>query len=196
MAQARKNTDLLLWAALALPWSYMVARYMTGAFTYGEFIHASGDWSAWLLMATLAVTPLKLMFPTARWPKELLVRRRYFGVASFLYAVPHVAAYVIRLPGERIAGEALEPGMAVGWIAFAIFLPLAATSNDSAVRVLGARWKTLHRFVYVAAILTFVHWVLTAFDPTVGAIHLGALAALEGYRIWKTQRLRRAQGDA
>jgi sulfoxide reductase heme-binding subunit YedZ len=187
MAKAPKKANLL-WLVLISPGCYLVAGYVTGHLTYGQFIHATGDWSAWLLMATLAVTPLRLMFRRAAWPGALLRRRRYLGVASFLYAVPHVAAYVIRLPGERILGEAFEPGMLAGWIAFAIFLPLAVTSNDAAVRALGAKWKILHRFVYLAAVLTFTHWVMTAFDPTVGALHLGALAALECYRVWATRR--------
>ena len=181
------NAPLSLWIVLAIPWCAIIMLYVTGEYTYGEFILASGDWSAWLLMATLAISPIKLMFPTSPWPLWLLQRRRYFGVASFMYAAPHVIAYLIRLPADRILSEMTEPGIMTGWIALAIFLPLAITSNNAAVRALGRRWKSLHRLVYIAAILIFAHWILTAFDPMTGAIHAGVLAVLEGYRVWKVR---------
>ena len=69
-----------------------------------------------------------------------------------------------------------------------IFVPLAITSNDVSVRRLRRLWKRLHRWVYAAALLTFAHWVITAYDPTAGLIHLAVLAALEGFRLWKTNR--------
>ena len=65
----------------------MTVRYMTGGLYYGEFIHATGDFSARLLIITLAVTPLRLMFPKSRWTTWLLQSRRYFGVAAFAYAL-------------------------------------------------------------------------------------------------------------
>ena len=71
-------------------------------------------------------------------------------------------------------------------------LVLAATSNDAAVRSLRARWKWLHRAVYVAAALTFGHWVLTAFDPTTAYVHLGILAALQALRLLR-YRVRAAE---
>jgi len=184
------NSPITIWLLLALPWCYMIERYASGTLVYGEFIHISGDYSAQLLIITMALTPLRLMFPTQRWPVWLLQRRRYFGVAAFLYAVPHVAAYVLRFPLERVGGEALEPGMLTGWLALAIFLPLAVTSNDASLRALGRRWKTLHRLVYAAAALTFAHWLLTAFDPTLGTVHLAVLVVLESYRVWATHRRR------
>ena len=191
----RKNFDMqraLLWAALALPWCYMVFAYANGTLVYGAFIHWTGDVSAWLLMATLALTPLRLIFPGRRWTRWLLQNRRYFGVASFMYALPHVLAYVVRQPWARVSGEALEPGMAAGWLALAIFVPLAVTSNDAAVRALGRRWKSLHRWVYAAAVLTFVHWVMTAFDPAVGIAHAVALIGIEAVRVGLQRRRRGA----
>jgi len=178
------NTIYILWALLAAPWVVMTIRYMTGGLYYGEFIHATGDFSARLLIFTLAVTPLRLMFPRSSWTIWLLKNRRYFGVAAFAYAAPHVLAYVWKLASvSRIIEEGAEPGMWTGWIAFIIFLALAITSNNYATRKLGRRWKILHRFVYLAAILTFVHWVLLAFNPVSGLVHAGVLVALETYRV-------------
>ncbi len=181
------NSTGILWLVLSAVWLVTIARYATGGAVYGEFIHATGEWSVRLMMVAMAATPLRLLFPGRGWTAWLLKHRRHFGVASFAFAVPHLAAYVLRLDGPRIASEAIEPGMLTGWIAFLIFLALAVTSNDTFVRKLGRQWKLLHRFVYVAAILTFAHWILTAYDPAAGIAHLIVLAALEMFRVWRVR---------
>ncbi|HSC13540.1 MAG TPA: ferric reductase-like transmembrane domain-containing protein [Gammaproteobacteria bacterium] len=174
----------LLAALLAVPWAWLAFGYLTGRLFYGEMVHASGEWAIWCLMAALAVTPLRRLFPRQAWTAWLLPRRRYLGVAAFAYAALHTAVYVLRqgdLP--RLLAEALEAGLLTGWLAFAIFVPLAITSNDASARRLGRGWKRLHRAVYAAAILSFVHWILVAFDPTVAYAHLGVLATLETIRL-------------
>jgi sulfoxide reductase heme-binding subunit YedZ len=80
-----------------------------------------------------------------------------------------------------------------GWIAFLIFAALAITSNDASVRLLKRGWKKLHMLVYLGALLTFAHWVLTAFDPLLGYIHAGVLAAIETLRV-VLQMSKRAKG--
>ena len=185
------NSRWFFWLALASPGVVTIVRYATGATFYGEVVHGTGDLSAQLLIATLAVTPLKLMFPGRRWVRWLMIRRRHLGVASFGYAVFHTGVYLARIADlGDVLGDAVEPGLLTGWLALAVFVPLAVTSNDASVRRLRRVWKRLHRWVYAGAILTFAHWVLTAFDPTVGLIHAAVLAALEAYRIWKTARIR------
>ncbi len=163
------NSRYLLWAALALPVAVQTYRYSAEGIYYGEYLHWTGLWATYLLMLTLAITPLRLVVGAADWMRWLGKHRRDFGVASFAYASAHTVAYLARKADvSLIVDEALSAGMATGWIAFLMFLPLALTSNDYAVRKLKKRWKTLHRLVYVAALLTFAHWVLTAFDPTAG----------------------------
>jgi len=176
---------LILWALLALPAGVIAARYATDAMGYGEVIHATGVWSVRLLIVTLAASPLRLAFPRAAWAMWLVRRRRDFGVATFGYALFHLAVYLARkaeLP-ILIVREGLEPGMAVGWIAFLAFAALAITSNDAAVRGLGRGWKGLHRLVYPAAILTAAHWLMTAFELRDGLIHAAILAGLLAARI-------------
>jgi sulfoxide reductase heme-binding subunit YedZ len=114
----------------------------------------------------------------------LLQNRRYFGVATFAYAVPHLVAYLWKLASvAKVLEQGAEAGMWTGWIALIILLALAITSNNFSTRKLGRRWKVLHRLVYLAAALTFVHWVLVAFDPVSGLVHAGVLIALETYRV-------------
>lgn len=183
------DSPWFLWLLLTLPGAATVVRYATGATFYGEVVHFTGQLSAQLLIVTMALTPLRLALPGRGWVRWLLLRRRYFGVAAFGYAALHTAVYLARtgILGDILA-EAAEPGLLTGWIALAIFTPLAITSNDASVRRLRSLWKRLHRWVYAAAVLTFAHWVLTAFDPAPGLMHLAVLAALEAYRLWKTTR--------
>jgi sulfoxide reductase heme-binding subunit YedZ len=182
-----------LWLLLAAPWLFITIRYINGDLYYGEYIHATGEFSARLLIITLAATPLRLLFPKLRWIAWLVQNRRYFGISAFAYAVPHLVAYLWKLAdAAKIMEQAAEPGMWTGWIALIIFLLLAITSNNSSVRKLGRRWKSLHRLVYLAAILTFIHWVLVAFDPLAGIVHAGILAALETIRVVKSYKKSRA----
>ena len=69
-------------------------------------------------------------------------------------------------------------------------MPLAATSNNISTRALKRSWKKLHRLVYPAAILTFLHWALTSYDPTTAYIHAGILAAIEIVRVALQRRQR------
>ena len=186
------DSPWFLWLLLALPAAVTIFRYSTGATFYGEVVHSTGQLSAQLLILTMAVTPLRLLFGRRGWIRWLIQRRRYFGVASFGYAALHTVVYLIRTGAfGDILAEGAEPGLLTGWIALAIFVPLAVTSNDASVRRLRRLWKRLHRWVYAGAVLTFAHWVLTAFDPVPGLIHLGVLAALEAIRVWKTFQSRR-----
>jgi sulfoxide reductase heme-binding subunit YedZ len=186
------NSKYFAWLVLALPMVLMVNAWLTGDLFYGEMIHASGEFSARLAMLTLAITPFRLMLPNARWPLWLLHRRRYLGVAAFAYALLHTVVYIDRKRDlGLIVDEGLEFAMWTGWVAFLIFIILAVTSNDTSVRVLRRTWKKIHRWIYVAALLLFAHWIFTAFDFVPGLIHFAILMALETYRLWKRGKLGR-----
>lgn len=186
---------LLLWLALAAPAVWIVWRYATDAVAYGQVIHFTGDLSVQLLIVTLAATPLRLAFPRGPLPALLVRWRRNLGVASFAYALLHLVVYLLRKADPALVlREGAEWGLLTGWLAFGLYLPLAITSNDAAVRALGRAWKPLHRLVYAAAVLALAHWLLTAFDLTLGLIHAGVLAALEAARVLLTLRRRRPSG--
>jgi methionine sulfoxide reductase heme-binding subunit len=176
----------LLWLVLALPGLWILYRWAAApdAYGYGHAIGDSGNWAAWLLMLTLAVTPARLLFRRRRWSTWLIRRRRDFGLASFAYAAGHTVIYVAdKASLGAILADLGLPDIAIGWLALALFVPLAATSNDVATRALGRAWKRLHRLVYPAAALTFVHWVLASFDPTTAYVHIAIMAAIELVRI-------------
>ncbi len=166
----------LLWALLIVPLAIQIYRYAGESIYYGEILHWTGLHATHLLLLTLAITPLVRLFPRQRIFVWLRRYRRDLGLVTFVYAAAHTAIYLVRIAdGTPILEEALEPGMLTGWVAFAVFLVLAVTSNDRSVRALGRSWGRLHKSVYAAAVLTIAHWALTAFDPTVSLVYLGVL---------------------
>ncbi len=190
-AKTLLDSRYFTWAVLALPFGWLLNAFRDGGLFYGEVIHASGELSARLLLLSLAITPMRLFFSESNWPSWLLHRRRYFGVAAFAYAVLHTAVYLERKIGSGlILQETAEFSMWTGWLAMAILVPLAMTSNDTSVRRLKRAWKKLHRWAYLAALLTFTHWIFIAFDFVPGLIHFLVLAMLETYRIWKRRQLK------
>ena len=139
-------------------------------------------------MLTLAVTPARLMFPKARWPRWLAMRRRYLGVASFMYALLHTLVYLDKQELASIIQDSFEFQMWTGWLALIVFLLLAITSNDLAVAWLKRRWQVLHRLVYLATALTFVHWVFIAFNFVPAIVHLAIVVVLESTRLYFQRR--------
>ncbi len=109
----------------------------------------------------------------------------------FAYAALHTVLYVIDMGTLRAnLGEFLLLGIWIGRLAMFIFAPLALSSNDYSVRLMGQAWKTLHRAVNVASISTLLHWLFihNSFGPA--SVHFVPLAALESYRIQRILRQR------
>lgn len=179
----------LLWVILSLPglgfaWQLVTS---TDPGIVQELLHPTGEFSArFLIIATLA-SPLMLVFRTARFPRWLRRNRRYFGVASFAYAAAHTVLYVIdRGTLDRVIEQLTRLDIWTGWLAMVIFVPLAVTSADWALRAMGPAWKTLQRWTYAAAVLTLIHWAALNDwgHPAAALVHFGPLAALEVYRLW------------
>lgn len=186
----RKLELPLVWLLLAAPGAFLIWRYATDALGYGSFIIWSGDIAVWLLMAALAVTPVRNLFP-GKVASFLLRRRRDLGVASFAYACGHLVVYLLRKAEvDLVLSEAMGIGMMTGWIAFFIFVPLALTSNNFSIRLLRSGWRKLHWLVYPAAILTMAHWFFTAFEPTIAIVHsviIGVLLVLRLAPDWSQE---------
>lgn len=175
-----RQSKFLMWALLSLPFIVICVRFGNDAISYGQVIHQTGLWSAGLLLVALLITPLRKFLNSARWFMLILRHRRAIGVASFAYAALHTAVYLERKWGaDLIVKEALEPSLATGWMAFAIFLALAITSNDKSVRALGSAWKQLHRYVYAATVLLIAHWILATFDPTIAYVFAAVFLVAE-----------------
>ena len=184
-----ETPKIFVWAALSVPFVLICVRFASDAISYGQVIHQTGLWSAGLLIAALAITPLRKFFGSARWLKPIAPYRRAIGVASFAYAALHTGVYLERKWGaDLILKEGVEAPLATGWLAVIIFLALAVTSNDASVRALGRTWKCLHRWVYVATVLTFAHWWLASFDPTLAYVFAAVLVLAQVLRLIATSR--------
>ncbi len=131
-----------------------------GANPIEAILNRLGFWTLTLLAAALAPTPAHDLLGLS-WPVRI---RRMLGLFAFAYATLHLVFYVAIDQGLDFAllvkDVAKRRFMAVGFAAWLLLVPLAATSTDRWVRRLGhVRWKRLHRLVYAAAILGVVHFV-------------------------------------
>ena len=157
-----------------------------GADPVAEIEHRLGLWALRLLMATLAITPLRQLTGQA-----VLVRfRRMLGLYTFFYACMHFSAYlVLDLRGywTQIFEEiAKRPYITVGFAAWLLLLPLAITSTTGWIRRLGRNWSRLHKLVYAVGVLAVLHfWWLVKSDIREPALYAAILAALLGWRAWK-----------
>jgi len=175
----------LIWALLAVPALWLSWPILaTGLVPPGYLVH-TGEWSARLLILTLAISPLKMLLPKSRFVQWVLRRRRWFGVASFAYAAIHTVFYV--WDAQLLSWILFVAGRLYawnGWLAAALMLLLALSSNRTAQRVLGpSGWKWLQRLTYPTAVAVALHWVLvTRMAPDVLA-QIGLLIVLEIVRI-------------
>lgn len=140
-----------LWLLLALPAFGMAYGLATSTSDrlYGRLVHQSGENAARLLTIGLMATPLMLLFKGWRGPRWLVKNRRYCGVAAFAYCAVHVWADLVEEPFSQVLAEVTNFDIWIGRLAFAIFIPLAVTSMDYAVRKMGPAWKSLQRWVYL-----------------------------------------------
>ncbi len=194
------NSRYFVWGLIALPSVPMVLALISGQpGKEGEpatelLLHPTGEFSARFLIVAMVLTPMRTLFPASRFCKWMMKRRRYFGVGAFAYAAFHTVLYLFDMGSVRaILGEALALGIWTGWLAFFVFIPLAVTSNDWSVRRLGPAWKSLQRWVYVAAVATLLHWIFVHNNLGPALVHLVPLAGLEAFRIWKNINRGRAR---
>ena len=189
----RKTIDsrFFIWALLALPSIPMVGALLSGQPSpEGKpvaemLLHPTGEFAARFLIIAMILTPMRMLFPGSEFWRWMMKRRRYFGVAAFVYASFHTVLYIADMGSlQAILGEALALGIWTGWLAFFIFLPLAVTSNDWSVRRMGPAWKTLQRWVYVAAVGTLLHWVFVHNNFGPALVHFVPLVGFEAYRLW------------
>lgn len=186
------NSPYLLWLLLALPSVPMTAALIGGAPgpdgrpVTEMLLHPTGEFAARFMIIAMIIAPLRVVLPQSRFLLWLQQRRRYFGVAAFSYALAHTMLYIVDMgTAAAILGEFLALGIWTGWLAFFVFVPLAMTSNDWAVRRLGNRWKILQRCVYAAAVATLLHWIFVHNNLGPALVHFVPLAGLEAYRLWR-----------
>lgn len=151
-----------------------------------EYItRATGWWTLTFLMITLTVTPIRRLL-SMPW---LLRLRRMLGLFAFFYASLHFTTYIWLDQffdlGDIVKDVVKRPFITVGFTAFVLLIPLAATSTNAMVKRLGARrWQWLHRAVYVIGTLGVIHFLwLVKKDIREPLVFALVLALLLGTRL-------------
>jgi sulfoxide reductase heme-binding subunit YedZ len=171
-----------------LPALHLLQMYRSGALAAEadpvNFItHFTGNWALWLLLADLAITPVRRLHSSLSWLVRL---RRMVGLYVFFYATLHLLTYVLLFRGYDVpaaiagvrAGHLMEPWtqlkliwpamlddlqkrrfIQVGLAAWAILFLLAVTSPQRVLRAMGGKnWQRLHRLIYVSGIAACIHY--------------------------------------
>ena len=151
-----------------------------------EFVeHSTGTWALVALLVTLSMTPIRLL--TGRiWQIQL---RRVLGLFMFFYACLHITTYLwldfAFIWQDIFKDIAKHPRILVGFAAFILTIPLAATSNSYMIKRLKTNWKKLHQTIYVIAILVVLHFLLLVKKDITEPIYYAAvLAFLLGIRVY------------
>jgi len=163
-----------------------------GANPIAQALNQLGLMALIFLVAALACTPLKSAFGWT-WPVRL---RRMLGLFGFFYAVLHVSTYAGL--DQVLDWHAMWLDVTkrrfiyVGFTAFVLLIPLAATSTSGALKRLGyARWKRLHRLAYVVPILAVIHFTWRVKkdvrEPVAYAVVLGALLLFRVATSWRAR---------
>ena len=155
--------------------------------------HRYGELALQLLIVVLAISPARGLLGL-----NLLKFRRALGVLTFAYVSMHLLVWLVldvQVPSQIWADIVKRPYITVGMAAFVLMLPLAVTSNNLSVRRLGARWRSLQRLVYPAAILGGLHYVMLAkgfqIEPV---IYLSLIVGLLVLRLPVSNPLNRFRG--
>ncbi len=145
--------------ALASPGTVLLAELaagLMGAEPWKAATREAGTRAAYILLISLAVTPLRF---AADWPRAATLRRMV-GLGALAYALLHLTLYAGHLAWDwlAVAGEiATRIYLTLG---FAVLLGLSVlgwTSTDGWQARLGRRWKRLHRLVYPLAAAAVLH---------------------------------------
>jgi methionine sulfoxide reductase heme-binding subunit len=136
-----------------------VAIHDLQTYPFNVIIRSTGFWSLRFLCITVAITPVRRL---TGW-HPIIRFRRMAGLFSFFYGTVHLAAYLVldgvaRSSVAAVLADALRPFFAIGWFAFVLMVPLAATSTAGMIRRMGgSRWQALHRLVYPVAVASVLH---------------------------------------
>ena len=141
-----------------LSYVWLAAQDRLGANPIESLTRSSGDWTLYFLSLTLAITPLRRL-SGQHWLQAL---RRMLGLFAFFYACLHFTTFVWFDHFFDLAEIGRDvwkrPFITIGFAAFLLLIPLAATSTHAMQRRLGRRWSQLHRLVYGVALLALLHF--------------------------------------
>ena len=204
---ARIWLKAIVWALCLAPLAVLAHRAYLGDLTANpiSFItNTLGQWTFRLLLASLALTPLRVLFGIS-WQISL---RRLLGLFAFFYACLHFSVWIGLdhfFAWKEMGADILKRRyITVGMLALTSLIPLAATSTAGMVRRLGGTaWRRLHRLVYATGVLAALHFLwLAKRGRTDQYVYAAVLTLLLGIRVWdaarrllRKRRVRRAVTD-
>jgi len=161
-AKQLKLLKTVLFIAACMPFLRLVIFTFTdqlGANPVEFITRNTGDWTLYFLCITLAVTPLR-RFTGWNWLVRL---RRMLGLFAFFYVSLHFLTFLwfdhFFDVAEMLKDVIKRPFITVGFAAFLLLIPLAATSTNAMIKRLGGkRWQLLHRLIYLIAPLGILHY--------------------------------------
>ena len=209
-----------------LPFFELLRMYQSGALGLLAdpvlyITHETGYWALFLLMASLAVTPVRRIHARLG---NLIRFRRMLGLYAFFYATLHLGTYLFLFSGYDLptvaagvrAGhvgvivdewKAVWPTILddlkkrrfiqVGLFAWVLLLVLTVTSPAFVMRRMGGKtWSRVHWLVYVAALAGCIHyWWLVKKGVQAPMPFTLVLAGLLAARVvwWARNRARKAK---
>jgi methionine sulfoxide reductase heme-binding subunit len=186
----RPVAKVVLFVLSLLPFAWLLYGVFTGNLGANptEYLtRSTGDWTLRFLCLTLAVTPLRTITTTP----QLARFRRMLGLFVYFYAVLHLLCYVW-FDMEFNVADILKDipkrtFILVGFAAFLLLTPMAATSFNRAIKAMGAkRWQMLHKAVYAIAVLAILHffWMRAGKNNfTEVFVYAAVLGSLLGWRV-------------
>jgi sulfoxide reductase heme-binding subunit YedZ len=192
-----RNARIILktgvWIVCLLPLLFLLYWTYTGSLTANPISFITnhlGQWTFRLLLASLAMTPLRILFGWT-WPVTL---RRLLGLFAFSYACLHFSVWIVVdhfFNWDLMFADILKRRyITVGMSALTLLIPLAVTSTSGMVKRLGgANWRRLHRLVYVTGVLAALHFLWLAKKGRIDQyLYAAILTVLLGIRIWDAIR--------
>ncbi|MBI3030746.1 MAG: ferric reductase-like transmembrane domain-containing protein [Candidatus Rokubacteria bacterium] len=187
-----------VWAVCLYPVALLLYQFQTdnlGANPIEHVTRTLGIWTLRILLASLAMTPLRILFGIA-WP---IAFRRLLGLFAFFSVCLHFSVWIVLdhfFDWPRMGADILKrPYITVGLLALTLLAPLAATSTAGMVKRLGGlAWQRLHRLVYVAGVLGALHFLwLAKKGRDEPFVYAGVLAILLGVRLvdWARRAVKR-----
>jgi sulfoxide reductase heme-binding subunit YedZ len=193
----------LVFGLCLLPFTWLLLGALgnnLGANPAEYLVRASGDWTLRMLCTVLAVTPLRTLTKLT----GLARFRRMLGLFVYFYAVLHLLCYSWFDMGLELGAIATDiakrPFILVGFTSLLLLTPLAATSFNRAIKLLGAkRWQWLHKLVYAIAGLALLHffWMRSGKNDFGEVfIYAAIIGSLLGWRLWHWAAKRRSAAAA
>ena len=153
-----------------------------GAEPVKKIMNHFGEWTLIFICLTLTMSPLKRITNLSFWIKF----RRMLGLFVFFYATVHLLIYVgldYRFDWDPIFNDVLKKKyIFIGFSAWLLLIPLAITSSQKMIKILGRNWKNLHRLVYVIAVFGSLHYIWLSktifFKPLIYTLIIVVLFAL------------------